>query len=110
MSDYIQVETTTATQEEAEKIARALLEARLAACVQIVPCQSLYHWQGAIEESRELRCTIKARKDLFPELASLIRSLHSYDTPEIIAAAIVDGAPAYLDWMQQELKTNKEPL
>ena len=107
MLEYIQVETTTATQDEAKRIARALLEARLAACVQIVPCQSLYHWQGAIEESRELRCTIKTRKDLFPEIVSLIYSLHSYSTPEIIAAAIVDGAPAYLDWMQQELKAQK---
>lgn len=110
MPNYIQMETTTATQEEAEKIARALLAARLAACIQIVPCQSLYHWQGAIEESRELRCTIKTREDLFPEVAALIRSLHSYDTPEIIAAAIIDGAPSYLEWMQQELKPAQEPL
>lgn len=108
MTDYyIQVDTTTATQEQAEAIARALLEARLAACVQIVPCQSLYHWQGAIEESRELRCSIKTRKDLFPEITQLIRSLHPYETPEIVAVAIVDGAPAYMNWMQQELKAQE---
>ena len=107
MTDYIQVDTTTATQEQAEAIARALLEARLAACVQIVPCQSLYHWQGAIEESRELRCSIKTRKDLFPEITQLIRSLHPYETPEIVAVAIVDGAPDYMNWMQQELKAQE---
>ena len=108
MTDYyIQVDTTTATQEQAEAIARALLEARLAACVQIVPCQSLYHWQGAIEESRELRCSIKTRKDLLPEIAQLIRSLHPYETPEIVAVAIVDGAPDYMNWMQQELKAQE---
>ncbi|NLZ18537.1 MAG: divalent-cation tolerance protein CutA [Desulfobulbaceae bacterium] len=108
MSDYIQVETTTATQEQAETIARALLEARLAACVQIVPCQSLYHWQGAIEESRELRCSIKTRRDFFSEVTTLISSLHPYQTPEIVAAAIVDGAPAYMKWLAEELRSGEE--
>ena len=108
MPRYIQVETTTANQEEAERITRALLEKRLAACVQIVPCQSLYHWQGKIEEGRELRCTIKTRDDLLAEVMALITAMHSYETPEIVASAIIDGAPAYMDWLGQELKRKEE--
>lgn len=101
---YIQVETTTATQAQAESIAKALVEAKLAACVQIFPCHSLYRWQGKIEQSNELRCTIKSRLDLFPELSRLISELHPYDTPEVVATPIVDGAPTYMGWLEQELK------
>ena len=109
MPSYIQVETTAASQEEAERIARALVEARLAACVQITPCQSLYRWRGAIEESRELRCTIKTRLDLLPQITALITSLHSYEVPEIVASAIVDGSPAYMEWLEQELQPGERP-
>lgn len=104
MPPYIQVDTTAATQDEAETIARALLEARLAACVQIVPCQSLYRWQGKVEEARELRCTVKTRLDLLPEVSALITSLHSYEVPEIVASTLVDGSAAYLDWLAAELR------
>lgn len=108
MPPYIQIDTTVATQEEAETIARALLEARLAACVQIVPCQSLYRWQGKVEEARELRCTIKSRLDLLPEVSALITSRHSYEVPEIVASALVDGSAAYLDWLAAELRPGEE--
>jgi periplasmic divalent cation tolerance protein len=105
MTDGIVVLSACATAEEAERIARALLEKRLAACVNVLPgARSLYHWRGAIEESAEWLVLIKSRRELFPELRGEIERLHSYEVPEVLALTVVDGAPAYLDWMGQELK------
>ena len=101
---YIQVIVTTASKKEAEVIAMRLLEARLAASVQISPCRSLYRWRGEIREKEELRLNIKSRRDLLPELTAAVRELHSYEVPEILALPILDAAPSYLDWLAQELK------
>jgi Uncharacterized protein involved in tolerance to divalent cations len=76
MTPYIQVVTTAPDRASAEQIADRLLEARLAACVQISPCTSRYHWQGAIEQAEEMVCTVKSRRDLFAEVCRVIRSLH----------------------------------
>ena len=105
MTDRIVVLSACATAEEAERIARALLDKRLAACVNVLPgARSLYHWRGAIEESAEWLLLIKSRRELFDELRGEIQRLHSYEVPEVLALAIVDGAPAYLEWMGRELK------
>ncbi|MEM2946539.1 MAG: divalent-cation tolerance protein CutA [Thermoproteota archaeon] len=105
MSKYIQVLTTTGGREEAEKIARILLERRLAGCVQVLgPVSSLYWWKGRIEEAEEWLCIIKSREDLYEELEKTIRENHSYEVPEIITMPIVSGSRSYLEWMSKELK------
>ena len=104
MTDKIVVLTTCSSQAEASKIARQLLDLRLAACVQLLPAMtSLYHWQGAIEESSETLVLIKSSRPLFDRLRAEISRLHSYSTPEIIALPVIDGAPDYLNWLAREL-------
>ncbi len=105
MSDVIQVITTTASREEAERIARALVEGRLAACVQVVgPITSTYRWQGAIESSQEWRCEAKTRAELYGDVANAIRRLHSYQVPEILAVPVAAGSADYLAWLDREVK------
>jgi periplasmic divalent cation tolerance protein len=105
MGDYIQVMTTTATEEDAQRIAQALVERRHAACVQIVgPIRSIYHWQGNVETSPEWLCLAKTRQDLYPQVEATIRSLHPYEVPEILALPIVAGSASYLGWLDRELK------
>ncbi|HEX6944928.1 MAG TPA: divalent-cation tolerance protein CutA, partial [Casimicrobiaceae bacterium] len=78
----------------------SLVEARLAACVSIgPPVESLYHWQGALENGREVPLTVKTRADRFAAVAAAIRSRHPYELPEILAVPIVDGHPEYLAWI-----------
>jgi len=108
MTPYIQVITTLPDRASAEQLAAVLLEQRLAACVQIGPCTSWYRWQGAIEQGEELVCTIKSRRDLFPELCRTIRSHHPYQVPEILASPVVDGNGSYLAWLEQELRPTEE--
>ncbi len=104
MADYLQVTTTTASREEADKIARALLEARLAGCVQVSdPISSTYWWQGALESSQEWTCCIKTSRRLYPRVEKTIKRLHSYQVPEILASAVVEGSPEYLAWLENEL-------
>lgn len=104
MPSYIQVVTTLADRATAEQLAASLLEQRLAACVQISPCTSWYHWQGAIEQGEEMVCTIKSRHDLFPELCRAIRAVHPYQVPEILALPVIAGSESYLAWMEEELQ------
>jgi periplasmic divalent cation tolerance protein len=103
MEGFIQVTTTTATREDAERIARALVEKRLAACVQIVgPITSIYRWKGKIETTGEWLCLIKGRQEGFGAIERAIRSLHPYETPEIVAVPITAGSQGYLDWLRDE--------
>ena len=103
MSTCIQVVTTTALREEAERIARELVETRLAACVQIVgPITSTYRWQGKIETDEEWQCWAKTRGDLFARVEEAIRRIHPYELPEILAMPIVAGSAAYLAWLEAE--------
>lgn len=104
MISYIQVMTTTETKEQAEAIARYLVEEKLAACVQITGAvESTYRWKGKIECTREWLCLIKTREDLFLKVESAIKKLHSYETPEIIAVPIVKGSKDYFKWMDDIL-------
>jgi periplasmic divalent cation tolerance protein len=100
MQTYIQVTTTTETKEEAEKIARHLVETKLAACVQITgPITSIYRWKGKVENTQEWLCLIKTKDDLYNKVEAAIKSHHSYETPEIIAVPIVKGSKEYLIWL-----------
>jgi len=104
MSEAIQVSTTTATKEDAQKIAAALVERRLAACVQVGgPITSVYRWQGVIETADEWLCTIKTTRAAYEQVEAAIRQLHPYDEPEIIAVPIVAGSAGYLKWLDQQV-------
>ncbi|WP_321472750.1 divalent-cation tolerance protein CutA [uncultured Paludibaculum sp.] len=106
MTNKIVIYTTCGSEEDANRIARHLVEMRVAACVSIAPgVRSTYRWQGAIEESQEWGLTIKSRRDLFARLADEVRKVHPYEVPELIAVPIVDGLISYLDWMDAELES-----
>jgi periplasmic divalent cation tolerance protein len=103
MSQFIQIVTTTASADDARRIAAALVERRLAACVQIVgPIESVYRWEGKIETATEFQCWIKTRDELYGRAEQAIRELHTYDVPEILAIPVVQGSAAYLDWLARE--------
>ncbi|MEM3549825.1 MAG: divalent-cation tolerance protein CutA [Candidatus Bathyarchaeia archaeon] len=96
---------TTRNREEAEKIARILLEEKLIACANILgPLQSLFWWSGKIEEATENLLIIKTRADLFEKLSEIIKAQHSYEIPEILAITIHDGYKPYLNWLNNSLK------
>jgi periplasmic divalent cation tolerance protein len=105
MTDHIQVLTTTSSREEAERIARTLVKARLAACAQVLgPLTSTYRWQGAIETSREWLCVAKSRRELYDAIETAIRGTHSYQVPEILAVPVVAGSAEYLAWLDQQVR------
>jgi periplasmic divalent cation tolerance protein len=100
MNELIIVQCTAASLEEARRIARALLEARLAACASIAGrIESHYWWRGAIEQSDECLMLIKTTRERFDAVRRAIVEQHSYEVPEIIALPIVDGHAPYLDWL-----------
>ncbi len=102
--DYLQVVTSTDQRNVAERIARALVEDRLAACVQIYgPVTSIYHWRDEIETAEEWVLVAKSHRELFARVESTIRSLHNYEVAEILAMPIVAGHADYLEWMRGEL-------
>lgn len=104
MVDCIQVTTTVETREDADMLARHVLAKRLAACVQISTCCSLYHRQGAIEQADEYRLVMKTRLDLYTQLEQCILDNHPYDTPEILAVPVSLLSTGYLEWMKAELQ------
>ncbi|MGH7631289.1 MAG: divalent-cation tolerance protein CutA [Gemmatimonadales bacterium] len=105
MADCCQVTTTVATREDADRIAAALVEERLAACVQVAgPIASTYRWQGAVERAAEWYCHCKTTRARYPALEARLRALHPYQTPEIIAVPIVAGLPAYLAWIEDSVR------
>jgi periplasmic divalent cation tolerance protein len=100
MAEYVQVLTTVGSEEEAAKIGAALLERRLAACVQTSgPIASSYRWQGKLEQALEWQCLIKTEASLYDEVEAAIRSLHSYEEPEVLAVPVLAGSKGYLDWI-----------
>lgn len=95
--------TTLPDQASAERIARELVAARLAACVSIhAPCRSIYRWQGAVETATEVPLTCKTSALRVAELSARIKDLHPYELPEIVTVRVADGLPAYLDWVAAE--------
>jgi periplasmic divalent cation tolerance protein len=100
VSDFIIVLTTIETKQQAEDLAQKILEAKLAACVQIQKIQSRYWWNGKIECCNEYLLSIKTRADLFAELSEFIGKNHSYEIPEIVQIPIIDGSSEYLNWME----------
>ena len=106
MTDKIVVISTSSSAEEAEKIARRLVDGRLAACVNVVPgMRSFYRWKGNIEDTAEWLLIIKSSREHFDALQTALEKLHSYEVPEVIALPVIDGARNYLNWMESELGT-----
>jgi periplasmic divalent cation tolerance protein len=104
MAEHIQVLTTVASEEEAERISAALLERRLAACVQTVgPIVSRYRWRGELAEEREWLCLAKTEARLYGEVEAAIRALHSYEKPEILAIPVLAGSAGYLAWVSESV-------
>lgn len=101
--EYLLVLTTCSSEEEAGKIATALVSEKAAACCNIVGgIRSLYFWQGKLEDDKEVLLLIKTTSASFSRLREIIAKLHSYDVPEIIAIPIVDGSESYLKWISEQ--------
>jgi periplasmic divalent cation tolerance protein len=112
MSQSIVVFVTCASLAEARRIARSVVESRLAACANLLPGQveSIYRWKGRVERARERFLVIKTTRAKFPALREAILRLHSYDVPEIIALPIAAGLPAYLAWIADSVSAQKKRI
>jgi periplasmic divalent cation tolerance protein len=94
---------TTGSEEEAGRVARYLVEQRLAACVNVIPSvRSIYRWQGKVEEASEWLLLIKGRRERLSEIEGGIRQVHSYEVPEVVGLSIEGGAANYLAWLREE--------
>jgi periplasmic divalent cation tolerance protein len=108
MTDKRIVLTTAGSEQEAEKIARHLVEHRLAACVNILPnVTSVYRWKDQVEEAREWLLIIKTTAGVFAQVRQAISELHSYELPECICLTIEDGSPNYLQWIAESVSANE---
>ena len=106
MTDKFVVLVTCSTAAEARRIARAVVEARVAACVNILPgaVQSIYRWKGKVESARERLLLMKTSRKCLANLRAVVERLQSYDVPEFIAIPIAEGSPAYLAWLEECLE------
>jgi periplasmic divalent cation tolerance protein len=102
--------STTGSQEEARRIGRALVERRLAACVNVVgPIESIYRWRGKVEQAAEFLLLMKTTAERIGELQAALRELHSYEVPECIALDISEGSADYLQWIEQSVAADRAP-
>jgi periplasmic divalent cation tolerance protein len=107
MTDKIVVFSSCASAEEAQRIARKLVEERLAACVTVTAgVRSFYRWKGAVEEAEECMLVIKSSRDLFEKLRTELEKAHTYEVPEVVAVPIVAGAPNYLAWLDKAVNSS----
>ena len=105
MTDKIVVLVTCGNREEAGKLAKSLVEKRLAACVNLLPgISSWYWWENTVTEDHEILLMIKSSRTKYAELEKEVLRLHSYAVPEVIALQIVDGSGNYLEWIEESLK------
>jgi len=110
VTDKVVILVTAASRRECRKIARRLVEAKLAACVNITqPIESIYRWEGKVADEKEFLMLIKSTRELFPEIKLEISKLHSYHTPEIICLPIIDGSRNYLQWVSDSVKPAAPP-
>ncbi|MEW5771624.1 MAG: divalent-cation tolerance protein CutA [Pseudomonadota bacterium] len=110
MSDIRLVLTNLPDGEVAVRLARELVQRRLAACVNVLPaCRSFYHWQGALQEDGEIPLLIKTTAKLYPALEAYLLQHHPYDLPEIVALDVAAGLPAYLRWVAESTDTSAGP-
>lgn len=99
---------TAPNEREAETLARTLVEEELAACVNLVPgIRSFYRWEGKVADDREVLLVAKTRRDRFADLAARVRTLHSYDVPEVLALEVGDGSAPYLEWIGDSVRARR---
>lgn len=102
---YIVVFVTAKDHDQARKISKALVEDKLVACANIVPgIQSVFWWDGKVDEANEVLLILKTKKSLLKKITEKVKSLHSYDVPEIIALPIIDGSKDYLRWLSESVR------
>src|SRR3977135_2793024 len=107
MTDKIVVFSACSTLDEARRIARKLIEDRLAACVNVMPAvRRFYRWKGVIEEADECLLVIKSSRDLLDRLRLELEKAHTYEVPEVMAVPVVEGAPNYMNWLENELNAS----
>lgn len=104
MSEPCVVLTTFDDDEVGRKIVETLLAERLAACIQVLPIESWYRWEGEVRHEAERLAVVKTQRSLVRDVESTILAHHSYDTPEIVVLPIVDGSPDYLSWLASECR------
>lgn len=105
MTDKIVILSTCGSAEEAERLARALLEKRLVACVNVVaPVQSFYRWKGVIESAAEWMLVIKTSRELFDPVRLALEAAHSYELPEVLALPVIAASPTWAAWIESELR------
>lgn len=102
MGSYVEIQVTCASTEEADTIATALVERRLAACVQRMPIRSTYRWDGALHHDDEVLLLVKTTRERYADVESAVLALHSYEVAAITCVEIVAGSPAYLAWIDAE--------
>jgi|SRR5689334_7401627 len=108
MTDLLLVSTSFAEEADAARVARVLIDERLIACANIVPgARSLYRWEGAVRDEREVLVLMKTRKQDWPALLSRLHELHPYDTPECLAVRVAAGAPKYVAWLEAALEPER---
>jgi periplasmic divalent cation tolerance protein len=108
LNRYGVVLVTAGSKTEAEAIAHSLIQARFAACVSLMPIQSVYTWQDKVHQEEEWQLMIKTDLSQFADLETKIREIHSYEVPEIIALPILAGSQPYLDWISEQTQSAKE--
>ncbi|TDC92335.1 divalent-cation tolerance protein CutA [Saccharopolyspora aridisoli] len=106
MADYVQVVTTTDSEDKAATLARSIVEARLGACVQVVPIRSFYVWDGAAQDDPEWQLQIKTAAGRTDAVIEHIKTNHDYDVPEVIVTPITAGNDAYLKWIDEETQAS----
>lgn len=105
MTELVQVSTTAGTREVAERIAVELVARRLAACVHVAgPISSVYRWEGKVETAEEWTCVAKSSRGHVEAIKTLLKELHPYEVPELVATPIVGGSEAYLRWVEEQIR------
>jgi periplasmic divalent cation tolerance protein len=103
MTKFILVQTSTDTEDAAQRLSSSIVTKRLAACCWVSgPITSTYWWKGAMEQAQEWVCSFKTREDLYQDLEQAIKEIHSYEVPEIVATSIISGNQSFLDWIISE--------
>ena len=110
ITDYGVILVTAPSREQAEAIATALIQAKLAACVSLLPIHSIYLWQGQLNRDDEWQLLIKSALVKFEQLEATIRAMHPYEVPEIIALPLVAGSLPYLHWLAAQVDVTDEKL
>jgi len=104
-NDYIVIFVTASSMKQAKLLSKHLIENKLAACVNTVPVNSVFTWQGKVDKAKEILLIIKSRQRLFRKVERLIKRYHSYEVPEIIGLPIIAGSKDYLDWIKTSTRS-----